>query len=478
MEILKQIDSMVSSLKDELTSTLQAFVQIPSVKSTPTPDAPFGVSIQQALLFFMKQCQDFGFNAVERNGLYGFADFGSGEKMFGVFGHLDVVPAGNGWSVPPFSGTILDNKIISRGTMDDKGGLICALFAMRALQKLGFEPQKTIRLFFGCDEETNFTCIDTYVRDEKLPDSSIVVDGNFPVTYYEKGIFHFKFTCPLSSKNANPIKIEALQGGEKCNVVAGEAMAIFNIPLSLQTQFQQKVEQFQITLNNLNHAAGPAKFMMKKLDENRVQIEVDGHKAHSSLAPQGLSAIAILLMFLSSIDEIQGKDFFDFFADKVGYRVHGEGLSIFAQDEESGKLTANPGILNLQGNAIELQFDVRYPVTTSIAKMHEAILESISKTDIHFQSIEEIAPMRTDPDGVHVKTLMETYTACTGISINPTAMGGITYAHIIPEACAFGPNHPGVKKLAHMADEYADLNELLETTRIYAKALYQLTKDA
>jgi carboxypeptidase PM20D1 len=74
-----------------------------------------------------------------------------------LLAHQDVVPveAGSepGWSQPPFAGRIADGFVWGRGAMDDKGSLICLLEATEALVAAGFQPERTVLLAFGDDEE-------------------------------------------------------------------------------------------------------------------------------------------------------------------------------------------------------------------------------------------------------------------------------------------------------------------------------------
>ena len=71
--------------------------------------------------------------------------------------HLDVVPAdedeNSGWAHPPFSGEIADGFVWGRGTFDVKNGVIGILEAVEYLLKKGFEPERTVYLGFGHDEE-------------------------------------------------------------------------------------------------------------------------------------------------------------------------------------------------------------------------------------------------------------------------------------------------------------------------------------
>lgn len=74
-----------------------------------------------------------------------------------VMAHQDVVPVTEGtegdWKYPPFAGTIADNAVWGRGTVDDKGSLIGLFEALEALAGQGFKPKRGIYLVSGHDEE-------------------------------------------------------------------------------------------------------------------------------------------------------------------------------------------------------------------------------------------------------------------------------------------------------------------------------------
>jgi carboxypeptidase PM20D1 len=84
---------------------------------------------------------------------------GSNETLSSVFlvAHLDVVPVPDNeiveWSVPPFSGEIIDGVLWGRGALDDKVSVIGILEAVEYLLEQGHEPVRTFYLAFGHDEE-------------------------------------------------------------------------------------------------------------------------------------------------------------------------------------------------------------------------------------------------------------------------------------------------------------------------------------
>ena len=71
-----------------------------------------------------------------------------------VHGHLDVVPANaDDWSVPPFSGEVVDGCIWGRGAVDMKDFDAMVLSVVRARARAGAAPRRPIRLIFTADEE-------------------------------------------------------------------------------------------------------------------------------------------------------------------------------------------------------------------------------------------------------------------------------------------------------------------------------------
>ncbi len=71
-----------------------------------------------------------------------------------INGHFDVVPAGEGWTVDPWAGTIKDGRIYGRGTGDMKAGIAAGLFAAEALRRAGIELPGSVELSGTVDEES------------------------------------------------------------------------------------------------------------------------------------------------------------------------------------------------------------------------------------------------------------------------------------------------------------------------------------
>ena len=89
-----------------------------------------------------------------------YVDMNDCPAQLDILAHVDVVPAGDGWSVTePFVPLLRDGKLYGRGTCDDKGPAVAALYAMRAVRDLNISLKYNVRLILGADEETG--CRDT-----------------------------------------------------------------------------------------------------------------------------------------------------------------------------------------------------------------------------------------------------------------------------------------------------------------------------
>ena len=139
--------------RDELVSNLQKAIQFPSVSEINDGEFPFGKNVHNCLLFMLNLAESMGFRTCNVDNHVGWCEYGEGEEMVAVLGHLDVVPAGEGWSIPPYEGRVIAGKIYGRGTMDDKGPTVAALYSLLALKESAVKLNRRIRLFFGLSEE-------------------------------------------------------------------------------------------------------------------------------------------------------------------------------------------------------------------------------------------------------------------------------------------------------------------------------------
>ena len=149
----------IDNKKDEIVSQVCRLIQIPSVYEDSTdPTKPFGENTNKALEYALSLGEQLGFRIKNVDGYCGYIEFGEGEELVGIIGHLDVVPVGSGWTHDPFLGTVQNGNIYGRGAIDDKGPVIAALYAMKSVMDT-CKVNKRVRLILGINEESDWKCI-------------------------------------------------------------------------------------------------------------------------------------------------------------------------------------------------------------------------------------------------------------------------------------------------------------------------------
>ncbi len=430
---------------DELVHALRNVICFDTEKSAPAPDAPFGTNIKRCLDYTLELAASFGLDTYNCDGYAGHAQLaGSGSEVLGILGHLDVVPAKpSEWKYPPYAAEIHDCKLYGRGTMDDKGPMIACLYALKALKESGFTPSKTIRIIFGCDEESGMACVEHYFSKMPYPTVSFSPDGDFPVINREKGIYQFDIVC---GKLPDGVTITA---GERANVVPSLCTAVSPIRLN--------------TGAHITCDAGTKAHT----------YTATGKAAHGSTPDEGINATHNLLHALADAfpDNATLKFLDDSVTDTTGSKWH-----IALCDRESGRLTCNLGVLRTASDGtLTATVDIRFPVTYTCDQMYELLRTNTpSEFQIVPQHISE--PLFVPSDSALVTTLMNVYNSEMHTNLQPLAIGGGTYSRCLPNCVAFGPLFPGEAQTIHMPDEAISLGNLRTMSLLYLEAIYRLSR--
>lgn len=461
-------NELIEGYKDDIVKSVQDSIRIKSVEEEPKGDMPFGEGPFKALEHSLKLAEELGFKIKNVDNYAGHADIGEGEEVVGVLAHVDVVPEGSGWTYSPYAGEIHDGKIFGRGTMDDKGPAIAAMYAMKAIKESGVELKRKVRIIFGTNEETGWGGIKYYFTKEDPPTMAFTPDADFPVIYGEKGIIVFDLVQKLNTLSEEGIEVEELVGGNAPNMVPDEAYAI------LKVEDKEKFKSSYHTYIDKNDYP-----ITIEEDGQMIKVMASGVSAHGSTPEKGENAISHLLHFLGQIlDKSDISKFIDVYNKRIAFNHHGESIGCGFEDRESGKLNFNPGMIKLDKDQIKLTVNVRYPIDSSGEKVYAGIKENLKDTDLELVEGEgEMKPLYVSQDNFLVETLMRVYKEETGDNdAEPMTIGGGTYARSMDNAVAFGPMFPGQKDVAHQKDEYIAIEHLMSITKIYAKALYELAK--
>lgn len=456
--------------KDDFIKDLQGLLQIKSVldEENATEDAPLGPGIQEALQFLLDLGEKDGFQTKNVGNLAGHLEMGEGSDLVGVLGHIDVVPEGDGWSVDPYSGVIKDGKIYARGASDDKGPTMAAYYAMKIVKELGLPLNKRVRLIIGTDEESDWRCVDHYFKHEEMPTLGFVPDADFPIIFAEKGISDFDIVQkPENNEGDALIQLLAFQSGLRYNMVPDFAEA----HLTVQNDADKIAENYEAYLANKGLEGKVTK------QEDKLVLTLVGMSAHGAEPRNGKNAGIFLAQFLKDVElDVAGKKYIETIA-QFHNKDRGEVFDIVFEDEDSGELTINVGVMSYtKDEGGRIGCNMRYPVTFNIDLGKRRIEAKLKESDLQLENFTDSKPTYVKKDDPLIKTLQKVYEEHTGEKAELLAIGGGTYARALDHGVAFGALFPGREDVMHQKDEYAYVDDLLKATAIYAQAIYELAK--
>jgi succinyl-diaminopimelate desuccinylase len=433
------VDPLTASIEanwSEFLTLLSEVMQIASVKGEPAPHAPYGKGPREVLAYIMEKSAAYGFQTTVIDDAIGYAHWGPTDTDYiGVLGHLDVVPAGSGWSYPPFALTEKDGNFYGRGILDNKGPIISCLFAMKLLKDLGHQPQLPLRIIFGTDEESGMSDIPHYLAAEQPPRFGFTPDCKYPVVYGERGVVNVQLDFPLPAQEQ-------------------QLLAAFS-----GDQFRDHVpDHLSVTIGSQSFEA-----LGKRSPSNAPEL---GDNAITKLAQQAAPQLAATPSLQAALQWI---------AQSFHQQHYGEGVDLVLEDADSGKLILTPVVLQKSASGLALEVAFRYPVSVTeeqvLAGVQKALPEGASLTILR-----SIPGFCRSKDAPEIQTLSTIYHQVTGNDPTPVTTTGATYARKMPNILAFGPSFPGQKGIAHNQDEYMAVADLRMNLEIYLRSLQALTK--
>lgn len=435
---------------EQQVKDLQNLITIPSVsRGEPQEGMPYGKNVYRALEEAKGIARKLGFKKVfDVEGRCGVVEYGEGEEILAVMAHLDVVPEGTGWDYPPYGAEIHDGKMYGRGTADDKGAAVSALYALAAVKNSGVKMKRRVRVLLGCDEERGSTGMARYREVEGEPTMAFTPDGEYPVVNSEMNILHITYR-----KNYEGAVFANV--GAASNVIPGEAEA--KIP--------GKVRITPMSPGFTGVFSGD-------------RLHITGREGHASTPDKAQNALLGLIEALSAQD-LPREDSITYRQLSVilGMYEHGEGMGVDREDA-SGRLTLAPTVLEAGEKGVELIFDCRYPASMTFGELKEKLDIRMGTLGFTCKEYGNSMGHYISPDSELVSSLMEVYRELTGDKeAKPLSMGGGTYAREFKNAVAFGPAVEGVSSPCHIANEYVGLEEMRFNTQVMAEAIKRLAAE-
>lgn len=454
-----KLNAIIESMHDEMIDTLQKWIRVPSVKGEAAPGAPFGKEVRSMLDMALADCEQMGFKTQNFDGYIAHADLGEGsdEDALAILAHLDVVPEGDGWKYPPYGAVIENGRMYGRGTSDDKGPAVAALYAMKAVKDAGIPLRRKVRLILGCDEESGWEDIAHYNKVATMPRMGFSPDASYPIINIEKGICRLELHGMLSNEG---LQVIAFNNGERPNVIPGRASALVAGDAATVAQAEAAAKKLDI----------PAEV---QLTDKGVSITVTGISGHAAYPETARNANGEMLLLLRELG-VQGD--LRLLADKIGLDYKGEGLEISVSDGISGYLTCNLGIIRASESGVYATLDIRYPVMTNPNMIGKNVSASLPGMRVDVMELKE--PHYVPAGSELVQNLLDAYHEVTGYERKCLYTGGGTYARSLQEGVAFGASFPQDEDLAHQANEYADIEGLYKNIKIFALAIVKLAGKA
>lgn len=459
----EKIQAWIRENRERMIEMWLDLVRIPSVRSEPAPGAPFGIPCAQALKKATDYGAEMGFaTRLEAERGYSLISCGDGEKTIGVFGHSDVVPAGDGWLyTKPFEPIIKDGVVIGRGCGDNKSGVMAGLFATQIIKECQFPVKSRIQVFVGSNEESGMADLEAFVANEEMPSLCLVPDAAYPCSLGENG--HLK---QWNRCNTPLQDIVDFRGGSAFNIVLDHAeVKLKNTPELLKELTEQ--------------TEGNDAYALQQTPEGNILLIAKGASKHSAFPEGSVNAMLLACQVLAqcpSLSETDRKQMQTLLKLMDGY--YGEGLGIAYEESGFGKLTCTNGMVKVEEGRLSISVDIRYGAGLPGKKLEAQLDKAWEEAGWELTWRENHHGAKADPASTIPELLTQLTCEVTGEEYKPYWMKAGTYSRHLentytigsrvhdPDSKAVVPEMPAGHGGAHQRDEYCVVDDFLLGVRL------------
>jgi succinyl-diaminopimelate desuccinylase len=461
-ELEDTLEAWLRKNRDSMVEDIVELSRVRSVVGPPEGEYPFGAECARVLEVAGQIARRRGFK-LDNHAHYCATTVlpGRTDRTIGMFGHLDVVPEGSGWSTPPFSPVIKGGHIFARGPGDNKGPSVAALCLLQFIREQDVKLDHSLMLYYGTCEEAGMDDIEWYLKHFAPPEISVVPDGTFPVCNGEKGRLTANLATDISGSN-----IVSFIGGTTVNAVPERASIVLRGP-------------------SLGEARGAMEdgFTIEATPKG-VRIDAKGVLAHAAHPEEGMSAIHKLASAVaaSGLANERGTSILSALSEAFA-SPYGAGLGILYEDSLSGPLTAVGGLVSTEGERLTQSLDVRFPITVAGEDVLNALKRKMMSVGFTVEGAKIKTPHYLPPDTPIVALLTDTFREFFGEDLPPFVSGGGTYAGKLPNAVAFGARlvsrrRPGgdTRGGGHQVDECVSIEGMEDMIRVYLRSMFRLDR--
>ena len=462
----KQLEEYFAAHRDEMIEDICMLIRIPSDRQEARDGMPFGEGPAKALEASMEIGRRMGLSVADYDHYVATFDLNEQERGLDILAHLDVVPVGDDWTVTkPFEPKILDGKLYGRGSADDKGPAIAGLWAAKAVKDLGIPLSKNCRVILGTDEESGSSDIAHYYQIEKEAPATFSPDADFPVINVEKGSYSSDFTAQWTEDEKLP-RILSVKGGFRRNVIPDKAEAVLE-GIDLE-KIRSACAQYSVE-------SGVAFEAEEK--NHKIFVKAKGRAAHASTPEAGANAVTAMVEFLSRLPMADSEGFSKLCAVSRIF-PHGdwagEAAGVKMSDEVSGPLTIAFSVFEYSLTGLIGMFDSRVSLCANDQNMRDVLVDAFGKAEIHLGNLTMRPGHHVPADSPFIRTLLRCYEQYTGKKGECIAIGGGTYTHNLRNGVAFGCADPTVDNHMHGADEFAVIDQLVLSAKIFAQVIIDI----
>lgn len=405
-----------------------------------------------------------------------------GAPVLGLMVHGDVQPVdADAWSVGPFLGKADETYVYGRGSADDKGPLVQALLAMKALEQSGVARTHTVRLLVGTDEESTNADVTTYLKTHQPPDYTLVLDSSFPVVAGEKAWNSLSLTTDPSAERpgvTKPYSVFFIDAGLSASIVPERA--------EVKLRWKGAPANWEPLMAEINAAPRP--------DDTRVAMQANGdwlwivaygHSAHAGMNLEGgRNALVALARVLDGKLPSGGANDLLAFVRTAGTDLYGTGLGITDRDPLWGRYAVNIAMIKPSADdpkLATLTINIRRIPPRTGAELKTKMEQFVAAFNKHTGAsltatgFYDDEPLRFDPNAKLIRRLLADYALATGTTNpKPAISGGGTYAKRLPNSIAFGMWFPDKPYPGHDIDEKNPIADLQKGTKVLIQALVDI----
>lgn len=462
----QEIEAYFEARREEIVRQIARLIPFRSVREAPLSDAPYGAACRDVLLEAADMAREMGFAVKNFGNQVISVELNDKSAQLGLFAHLDVVEEGRGWTRPPYELTQQDGCIFGRGTADNKGPAVASLYALKAARDIGGAFAHGARVVLGTAEETGSDDLKYYFPLEAPPPMSFSPDAFYPVLNVEKGQYWPEFGASWEACADLPRVVRAV-GGATHNIMPRDAYALV-----------EGMTEPEVRAACDAHPQAGVTFAVST-ESGFVRIDATGVGAHASKPDKGANAQTALCALLAALP-LAPHPSRDALHSLVRLFPHGDhygaAIGVAMSDEVSGPLTLVFSVLDLDEKGVRAQFDSRVSICGTKENVQDVAERALANAGFAVRGSALRAGHYTPADTPLVQTLNRVYEDYTGLEGGCVAIGGGSYLHDVEGGVVFGCSFPGTENRMHGPDEFAVVDELIASAKMFTQVILDLCK--